>query len=217
MAKRDLTGQRFGRLTVLREDAEVYVSPGGAKTRRWICRCDCGNELSVLQNALTATRNGTRSCGCSRKDIRHDLSGQRFGNLLVIRPADFVNPPIGHGGASWLCRCDCGAEVVVPCSRLRSGKTKSCGCLLAISARERLIKYNRSHRPKPRESINKNNTSGVRGVSWDAQHKRWVARIGFDGKNRFLGSFRKKEDAAKARRSAEKEVCQQLSGSARRG
>lgn len=82
---------------------------------------------------------------------------------------------------------------------------------MAISARERLAEYNRAHRPGPRQGLNKNNTSGIRGVSWDTRHKRWVARISFQGKSKFLGSFREKEDAAKARLDAEKEVRQLLS------
>ena len=56
----DLTGQRFGRLTVLRyyktEKKKVY----------WLCRCDCGNELAVYGGTL---RNGrTKSCGCLASD-----------------------------------------------------------------------------------------------------------------------------------------------------
>ena len=49
-----------------------------------------------------------------------DLTGQRFGRLRVV---DFT----GMGGTSriWLCICDCGAA----CPHLRSGNTKSCGCL----------------------------------------------------------------------------------------
>ena len=63
--KKDLTGMRFGKLTVTSENPEPYISPKGIKFRRWNCKCDCGKELIVLQNALTAKKNGTVSCGCS--------------------------------------------------------------------------------------------------------------------------------------------------------
>lgn len=54
----DLTGKRFGRLTVIRVDK---YEPSSHSTR-WLCRCNCGNEKSVLASCLKA---GTiTSCGC---------------------------------------------------------------------------------------------------------------------------------------------------------
>lgn len=77
---RDLTGQRFGLLSVERE-----VEPGkyasGQLMHRWLCRCDCGNTI------ITASRNllsgGSTSCGCSRKanikgPITHNKSRTRL-------------------------------------------------------------------------------------------------------------------------------------------
>ena len=63
---------------------------------------------------------------------KKDLTGQRFGRLIVIREAGRK-----CGYVAWLCRCDCGGEVVVTSSHLRSGNTQSCGCL----RRERSTKH----------------------------------------------------------------------------
>ena len=59
-----------------------------------------------------------------------DLTGRRFGRLLVLRREGtyyyddgFVAVPL------WRCRCDCGRETVVQGPCLRSGRTRSCGCL----------------------------------------------------------------------------------------
>ena len=54
-----------------------------------------------------------------------DLTGERFGRLVVIREAGRTK----GGKVTWLCRCDCGAEVVVIGDNLRSEHTQSCGCL----------------------------------------------------------------------------------------
>lgn len=54
-----------------------------------------------------------------------DLTNQRFERLLVIQ-RDFSK---NSRKAMWLCRCDCGAEIVVGGDHLRNGHTKSCGCL----------------------------------------------------------------------------------------
>ena len=57
---KDLTGQRFGRLTVV-ERAE------NKKDRvMWRCRCDCGNEHIVRANSLVTGR--CKSCGCLQKE-----------------------------------------------------------------------------------------------------------------------------------------------------
>lgn len=56
----------------------------------------------------------------------------------------------------------------------------------------------------------KNNTSGVPGVDWVASKGMWRAAICFKGKRRYLGSYRRFEDAVKARRRAEEELFQPL-------
>lgn len=62
-SKKDLTGQRFGRLVVLEE---------GERTKSgqviWYCMCDCGNERRIPVSSLTSGR--TKSCGCRRKDVK---------------------------------------------------------------------------------------------------------------------------------------------------
>ncbi len=59
----DLTGQRFGRLTPLREVAP-FIAPNGKAERAWLCRCTCGKETVVRQKNLTGKI--TQSCGCLR-------------------------------------------------------------------------------------------------------------------------------------------------------
>lgn len=62
----DLTGQRFGRLTVV-ERASDYVSPNKHKLARWLCRCDCGNNIIAIGCSLK--RKSTQSCGCLQKEL----------------------------------------------------------------------------------------------------------------------------------------------------
>ena len=64
----DLTGQRFGNLTVISKD-ESYIKPSGQKIAMWKCVCDCGNSVSVRSEYL---RNGnTTSCGCIEEQERN--------------------------------------------------------------------------------------------------------------------------------------------------
>ena len=53
-----------------------------------------------------------------------DLTGQKFGRLLVVDRA-----PNKNGRTCWNCICDCGTSVAVISKSLKDGNTKSCGCL----------------------------------------------------------------------------------------
>ena len=116
----DLTGQRFGRLIVLRRDTSKI-----SRYIYWVCQCDCGNVVSILGTNLK--RGATKSCGCLKKGYGLiDLTGQKFSRLTVLRRD---NSRI-ENDAYWICQCDCGSVISVRGSSLRNGHTKSCGCLL---------------------------------------------------------------------------------------
>ena len=63
-AYKDLTGMRFGVLTVL-ELAGTHENPCGTRRSLWRCRCDCGTEKVVQGTSLTSGQ--TVSCGCMKK------------------------------------------------------------------------------------------------------------------------------------------------------
>jgi len=114
----DLTGQRFGKLTVLERTENIGTSAGCR------CRCDCGNETFVRSSNLLS--GGTKSCGCLRRG--ENLAGQRFGKLLA---QEQVRDAKGH--LAWRCLCDCGKEIVVSTRNLRYRNQRSCGCLRSHS------------------------------------------------------------------------------------
>lgn len=70
-----------------------------------------------------------------------DISGERFGRLTAVEHVGTNS----SGGALWLCRCDCGSETIVAGKSLRSGNTKSCGCLNRDASTERIVKLNTTH------------------------------------------------------------------------
>lgn len=116
-ALKDLTGKRFGRLTVV----SLHPKRDKFNRARWMCKCDCGNETVVRSSYLI---NGdTKSCGCIVHEIK-DIAGQRFGRLIAVEPTDEK-----EGGATiWKCQCDCGKTTKVPVSKLINGTIQSCGC-----------------------------------------------------------------------------------------
>jgi len=147
---RDLTGDRYGMLTVLgfHSDAKGY--------KKWLCLCDCGKECIKYGHQIRA---GTVvSCGCyHRKQASelgkkrvHDLTGRVFGRLVVLSRAGsnrFQKP-------TWLCRCGCGKEKILVGNSLLTGNSQSCGCIqketmrkirwnLNLTAEERATSRNR--------------------------------------------------------------------------
>jgi hypothetical protein len=54
-----------------------------------------------------------------------DITGQTFGRMVALRLAS----PDRRGNRRWMCVCECGAQRIANQSNLRSGKTRSCGCL----------------------------------------------------------------------------------------
>src|SRR5699024_11980263 len=62
-----------------------------------------------------------------------DMTGERYGRLLVVNPGDKSMA----GSVTWYCLCDCGNEKVVSRSLLRNGLTRSCGCLNIDKVKDR--------------------------------------------------------------------------------
>ncbi len=201
--KDDLTGKTFGRLTAIRP-----VAKAGSRKRFWLCSCVCGKQTEVEESHLKSGH--TKSCGCYRKDYArqrlHDLTGRRYGRLLVLGPVVEADGSIRN----WECLCDCGKKVICYKENLYSGSTRSCGCLQAQYRKAQMKKTIHFvdgtciERIVSRKNC-ANNTTGHRGV-YRKGSNRWRAAIGFQGKVHYLGTFDRYEDAVNARVEAEKNM-----------
>lgn len=121
----DLTGQTFTRLTAL--SSHVRTSTTGKRRTIWLCQCSCGNTHNVCASDLKS--GAVKSCGCLHDESAKtanliDLSGNRYGKLVVIEQTD--RTPSGR--SRWLCQCDCGGTAKIHGQRLTSGLADSCGC-----------------------------------------------------------------------------------------
>ena len=130
MKRMNLTGSRYGCLTVIKEVDQIKTK------RRWLCKCDCGNEVIALMDSLRS--GNTQSCGCYKSEKisetnLNDLSGKRFGKLDVIERFESRSD---LRTSYWLCQCACGNQTTVSSSNLKSGVTRSCGCLINKRSRE---------------------------------------------------------------------------------
>lgn len=194
--KIDITGEKFGRLTAIK-------TAGKDKNGRslWLCKCDCGNMITMR---LTDLRTGRRkSCGCLKKE-RYNIIGQRFGKLTVIGRES------NGSHAKFLCRCDCGREIAVRGDSLRSGKTISCGCSKKTTGKIKQLEDGRKLQDHTsnvffKGTVSKNNTSGINGVS-KLKNGKYRAYIGYKNKVYSLIEDYDINIAISARAEAEKAV-----------
>ena len=98
MNKYDLTGQKFGRWTVLERDLN-YRKEHNLKNQEtyWKCQCECGTIKTIVRGNLINGKSS--SCGCLRREQMQSTSeihiGERFGRLIVLeRDNDFYKDKI---------------------------------------------------------------------------------------------------------------------------
>ncbi len=111
----NLIGKQFHKLTVIKEGPRTE---NGVK--RWECLCSCGNKVYVVTYSLI--HGLSRSCGCFNREI--NLIGKKFGYLRVVKRKKNIG-----NKKSWLCECRCGELLIISGNNLKTGNTKSCGCL----------------------------------------------------------------------------------------
>lgn len=193
----ELQGKVFGELTAL-HPADDQSKNGGIW---WTCRCSCGGLYDCPATLLVTGRR--THCGCKTKHGRPmDIRGRRFYRLVA---EEMLPERDGSGSVMWRCRCDCGNEITVSYNNLVYGNMRSCGC--RKKEHDRKLNSFLTHvagtsvdmlRSKKLPS---DNTTGYRGVY--LVRGRYLAKIVFQKKSYFLGSFDNIEDAAKTRREAE--------------
>lgn len=152
LMRKDLSGQRFGKLLVL------YVDEERSKDGKiyWWCLCDCGKIKSIQSTSLTRKNGGVKSCGClrnskqaiekatiTREKYPKDITGLKFGRLLVLRKTNIKSTRKSDKGAFlWECLCDCGKLCYYSRNYLiASNGVRSCGCLYVDSRGKTYKKY----------------------------------------------------------------------------
>ena len=201
-------GDKVGMLTLLdkkRENKRTY----------FYCKCDCGNEKWIRADSIGIGK--TVSCGCYNAKNNFykpkELKGKKFGRLVALKPT--AERDKNNYSVIWKCKCSCGNIAFVAEHDLFRGKIKSCGCLGAENSKKNIAKALKhikkiSYKENtsliaidPNKKLLKNNKSGTTGVCWDKTKQKWIAQIGFKGRNINLGRFKNKEDAIEARQKAE--------------
>lgn len=196
MKKVDLTGQTFGRLTVLGDVGKRTTK----KAILWQCLCECGNIVFVRGGSL---KNGsTRSCGCFNREARSqrrtkDLTGYENDNFIVLKKIGSRNNRV-----DWLCKCKhCNRTTELNSNEI--DKTKSCGCRKAWANKDYMASIMDPESLKSTKPTAKS-TTGVRGVYFRKKKRTYSAFINVDKKQVYLGSSKDFREAVALRKEAEK-------------
>lgn len=194
--RHQLEGKTFGRLTVM--GISPQKAPNGGAC--WECLCACGNTVTVSGSLLVTGRR--TSCGCDARYAYSDITGQTFHRLTALYPLPQRDKT---GSVIWHCRCECGSETDISYNNLMYGNTRSCGC--RKKEHEQALNGFLTHVAGTSvdmlksKKVPKNNTTGVKGVY--LIKGKYVAKIVFQKKQYFLGSYHSLEDAKAARAEAE--------------
>lgn len=221
--KESLVGQRFGKLTVIKQD-EDYINPKGKHFAKYLCQCDCGNEKLISVTADGLKSGNTKSCGCLKKTFpsitftkknKIDLSSE-YGIMWSTNTDEEIYFDIED--AEKILRYSWGvAPNGYPVATINNKKI-TLHTFLGFSYHDHNNRNKLDNRKinlipctASNNSINQkvpsNNTSGIIGVGYHKQTNKWRARIVLNQKEISLGLFNNKEDAITARLRAEKEFC----------
>ena len=217
----DLTGQRFGKLVVIK-----LSTPKGTKHHKWLCKCDCGNECTVSRDNLIS--GITKSCGCLRKEVTSQLSKSKARKITYSFYEDYV---IGDDGCGHQFMIDVDDYEKIKerhwtyaegywstCIKIDNKKTQIRMHNFIIQSKDGYVidhaDKNKSNNRKSnlrQATVSQNgmnsklrkNISGITGVGLDKRWNKWYATITINKKSIWLGEYADKDDAIKARLLAE--------------
>lgn len=227
-----MTGQKFGRLTVLYQ-TEDYIKPNGKHYAKYHCICECGNECDVQAQLI---KNGqTKSCGCYQREqttqklkkhneykIENNVVYIKLSNCneYTIVDLDKWNEISYIKEFCWYKGTKNYVRSVIPKQYQKQFNKSTIGLHQLICPCK--DGYEPDHIDRnPLNNLTKNlqsvttvqnnwnrglhcnNTSGCKGVTWDKRQQKWKVYITVKGKYYHLGYFDDINNAINARKKAE--------------
>ena len=234
---KDLTGQKFERLTVVKR-AQDYIQPNGRKRIMWLCECSCKDKNLVMVMGENLTTGHTKSCGClaretaskvSKKYNHYDLTN-KCGIGYTSKGEEFYFDLEDYDKIKDYCWCKNSDGYIVTniwknkknyimfMHRLIMGFPDSC-----YEVDHRHGKFSRNDNRKSNlrivthsqnlmnVGVRENNSSGVTGVCFEDATQKWRSSITINDKKIDLGRFANFEDAVRVRKDAEEKYFKEFS------
>lgn len=204
----DLTGQVFGRLTVI-------CKPENIEKSTWLCKCSCGSDKEVYVVGADLRRGNTKSCGCLHKELsserivnfstKHGYSGNPLHNIWKSMKQRCYNPKnkgYKNYGGRGITVCDRWLESFENFFEdVSEGYEKG----LQLDRRDNdgnyepeNVRWTTSSQNNMNSRSRRNSSSKYKGVSWRKDMGMWRVKITLDRKTKHIGYFTDEVEAAKA-------------------
>ena len=236
--KEDITGWNMwehgvpdSRLTVI-EQAEdyVYIDKNGKGHRyaQWLCECNCDLHTMFVAIGEKIKSGKTKSCGCLQRELitqsnkinhnnEYDLSGHYGIGYCSNTCSKFYFDLEDYDKIKDYCWCESHVEsgyAVISASDPNTHKVIKMHQLIyggpcdhadrnPLNNRKSNLREATRSQQNMNRGMQKNNTSGFKGIYWMKSCKKWQAFININKKKTHLGYFKDKDDAIKARLEAE--------------
>ena len=224
----NIVGMRFGRLLV---KEKIKACEDTNNRTKYLCVCDCGNEILTERYKLTSSH--TTSCGCYRSEMltkrnkkynTYDISGD-YGIGYTLKGEEFyfdledydkIKDYCWHKDKDGYIRTYINKKIIYM-HRLVLGLDRSNKMVVdhcshnTYDNRKQNLRICTASQNLYNTSKRKNNTSGVTGVHWDKLHNGWYSSINVDKKTIFLGIYQDFNSAVKARKDAEEKYFKNFS------
>ena len=236
--RKDLTGQVFGRLTVVKQSENDYVKPDGRREAKWMCSCSCCPDqlIEVIGTSLKCGK--VRSCGCLQRETRIK-NGKNSNNLIFNQKQYNKYDLTGEYGIGWTSKDEEFWFDLEDYDKIKN----YCWCIDAngyvINYNEKIFMHILIMNPNNGDCVDhikhlkfdnrkselrivshsqnnmnkkkqKNNTSGTPGVSFHKASNRWFAYIKINNKQKRIYA-NTKEEAIKFRKQLEDEYFKEYS------
>ena len=223
---KNLVNQRFGDLTVIKQD-NYYESPNGIRKVKWLCRCKCGNLISVIASDLT--RGHTTSCGCKKVTRLKKYNTYNFFDTYVIgfssnSDDEFLLSSSDYEKIKDYCWIKHHSGYMMAVDTISDKLIYLHVLIMQPINDEEVDHINGNKLDNRRENlricthqqnmmnrkIQKNNTSGIPGVYYNKKYSKWHARIKINGFYIHLGFFDDINEAAQVRQNAEQQYFKEI-------
>lgn len=206
------SGVKFGRLTVV-EEVSPHVQSNGEKKRKFLCKCDCGNEVEVIIDNLRS--GNSNSCGCYSRENTSKLR-KKFNRFEPLN--DYM---IGYTSKEELFFIDfddyekvkdfcwCKNRFGYLVARTKDGKILRLHRLIMDAPKGMVVDHINHDITDNRKSNlrictqhqNSMNTAG-KGCYFNKNKRVWIAEITVNRRKIYLGRYKTEREAIKASRIA---------------
>lgn len=219
----DLTGQKFGRLKVIRKDKTQQRT-------KWWCKCDCGNPKEILVYGQNLKKGFTTSCGCVQREML--IKRNKKYNDFIEKENYYIGYD-SHNNSfkfdkedfqivskyNWFKTSNGYFQAIIPNSNRKHISLHR--LIMNVSDSEIDIDHINHDKSDNRKEnlrivtaqenscnmrLSITNTSGVKGVVWNNKKHKWQARAMKNYKNFHLGYYNDFDDAVTARKNWEIEM-----------